>query len=142
MLRNAKLGKELPIYGDGLNVRDWLYVDDHCEAIDLIVRNAKDGAVYNIGGNNEKSNLEIVKLILNEVHASEKLIKHIEDRKGHDRRYAIDASLIKKELGWSPKFNFDEAIKSTIDWYMDNSEWVESIVNKDYLEFNAKHYGD
>lgn len=123
----ASKNEPVPLYGDGKNVRDWLYVLDHCEAIDLMLHKGAAGEVYNIGGNNEKSNLEIAKIILKELGKPENLITFVADRPGHDRRYAIDASKIKRELGWSPKYNFESAIRETIEWYMKNQNWVKRI---------------
>lgn len=141
MIKKALANEKLPVYGDGLNVRDWLYVIDHCTAIDTIVRNAKDGEVYNIGGNSERSNIEIVKLILKTLGKSEDLIEYIKDRKGHDRRYAIDASKIKKDLGWEPQYNFDDAMKSTIEWNVENQEgWIRDVISGEYLRFMKKYY--
>ncbi len=123
MISNALDNKSLPVYGKGLNVRDWLYVEDHCSAIDLVVHNGKVGEVYNVGGNNEMRNIDIVCLICNKLNKSESLITYVEDRKGHDLRYAIDASKINKELGWSPKTKFEDGIDKTIKWYVDNKNW-------------------
>lgn len=119
MIKNVINNNKLPIYGNGLNVRDWLHVYDHCSAIDLIIHSGKLGEVYNVGGNNEKNNIEIVKLIIKTLNKSEDLISYVEDRLGHDLRYAIDASKIKTELNWSPKYTFEEGIKDTISWYID-----------------------
>ncbi len=130
MIDNAKNNKKLPIYGDGLNVRDWIYVDDHNLAIDLIVRNAKDGSIYNIGSNNEKNNLFIIKTILKELGKDESLISYVPDRKGHDRRYAIDSSKLQKELGWKPLTSFDDGIKKTISWYLNNELWISNLKTK------------
>ena len=130
MIDNAKNNKKLPIYGDGLNVRDWIYVDDHNLAIDLIVRNAKDGSIYNIGSNNEKNNIEIVKTILKELGKDESLISYVTDRKGHDKRYAIDSSKLQKELGWKPLTSFDDGIKKTISWYLNNESWINNLKSK------------
>ena len=132
MIDNAKNNKKLPIYGDGLNVRDWIYVDDHNLAIDLIVRNAKDGSIYNIGSNNEKNNLFIIKTILKELGKDESLISYVPDRKGHDRRYAIDSSKLQKELGWKPLTSFDDGIKKTISWYLNNELWISNLKTKKY----------
>lgn len=126
----AKEGKSLPVYGDGKQVRDWLYVDDHCRAIDLILEKGKLGETYCIGGNNEKQNLEIVKEIIKYTGASEDLITYVEDRKGHDRRYAIDASKIRRELGFEPSLTFEEGIKKTLDWYEANEDWWKNLVEK------------
>ena len=130
MIDNAKNNKKLPIYGDGLNVRDWIYVDDHNLAIDLIIRNAKDGSIYNIGSNNEKNNIEIVKTILKELGKDESLISYVTDRKGHDKRYAIDSSKLQKELGWKPLTSFDDGIKKTISWYLNNETWINNLKSK------------
>lgn len=138
MITKALLNQPLPVYGDGLNVRDWLYVKDHCNAIDMIVNKGKDGCIYNIGGNNEVPNIEIVKIILHELRKPESLITYVEDRKGHDRRYAIDSSKIQRELGWHPETSFEEGIKKTIQWYLDNTEWSNRILNGDYLKSNSK----
>jgi dTDP-glucose 4,6-dehydratase len=131
----------IPIYGKGENIRDWLYVEDHCEAIDLIIRNGRIGEVYNVGGHNEKTNLEVVQLILRHLNKPETLITYISDRAGHDLRYAIDPKKINKELGWSPKTNFDDGIKLTIDWYLANQTWTNSVLSGDYQSFFNKHYG-
>ena len=122
--------EKVPVYGDGLNVRDWLYVYDHCEAIDVVLHNGKVGEVYNIGGHNEKTNLEITHLILNAMGKDESSIKYVEDRLGHDRRYAISNDKITSELGWSPSIKFEEGIKLTIDWYLNNQDWIKSIESK------------
>ncbi len=134
MIANALADKSLPVYGNGLNVRDWLYVEDHCKAIDLIIHNGKVGEVYNIGGHNEKANIDVVKLIIKALDKSEDLITYVEDRKGHDRRYAIDPEKIHTELGWLPETLFDEGIVKTIQWYLDNKEWWEEILNGNYLK--------
>lgn len=126
MIANAHADKPLPVYGNGENVRDWLYVEDHCKALDLIIHNGKVGETYNIGGRNEKSNIEIVRIICAELGKPESLITYVEDRKGHDMRYAIDASKIQNELGWLPETKFEDGIKKTIQWYLDNSEWWEN----------------
>lgn len=120
--------KKLPLYGDGSNIRDWIYVKDHCRAVDLIMRRAKAGEIYNIGANNEKSNLEITKKILSLLSKSELMIKHVEDRKGHDYRYAIDSSKIEKDLGWKAEYDFDRAIKKTLNWYLDHKEWWQKLI--------------
>jgi dTDP-glucose 4,6-dehydratase len=119
MITNCKANKKLPLYGDGMQVRDWLYVEDHCSAIDTVLHKGKIGEVYNIGGNNEKANIEIVKLIINSLGKTEELICHVSDRPGHDRRYAIDNTKITTEFGWKPKYTFEEGIEKTIDWYME-----------------------
>ena len=136
MITKALRNENLPVYGDGLNVRDWLYVEDHCKAIDLILRKGKVGNIYNVGGNNEKSNIEIVRLILNQLDKPESLITYVEDRKGHDRRYAINPSKINKELGWKPKTDFNTGIKRTVEWYLENKVWTDRILNKAYLSSN------
>ena len=127
MIMNALNNLPLPIYGTGENIRDWLYVEDHCKAIDLIIHNGIVGEVYNIGGHNEKTNLEIVKIICKELNKPESLIKFVEDRKGHDMRYAIDPTKIHNELGWLPETKFEDGIKKTIKWYLNNLEWVKSL---------------
>ncbi|RTR36402.1 dTDP-glucose 4,6-dehydratase [Robertmurraya yapensis] len=142
MIINALHDKELPIYGDGLNVRDWLHVEDHCQAIDLVLHNGKNGEVYNVGGNNERTNVEIVKTILKQLEKSESLIKYVKDRPGHDRRYAIDATKLRTELGWKPKYNFDTGIEQTIEWYLNNREWWENIISGEYQEYFKSQYGD
>ncbi|ACV64806.1 dTDP-glucose 4,6-dehydratase [Desulfofarcimen acetoxidans DSM 771] len=127
MIANAQEDKELPVYGDGLNVRDWLHVKDHCCAIDVVLHKGKLGEVYNIGGNNEKKNIEIVRLIIESLNKPESLIKFVKDRPGHDRRYAIDATKIKMEFGWVPSYSFEKGIKDTIKWYLDNKDWMGKI---------------
>ena len=141
MINNAKNDKPLPVYGEGKNVRDWLHVYDHCSGIDLVIRNGENGEVYNIGGHNEKQNIEVVKIILKELGKPESLINYVTDRKGHDLRYAIDPSKIEKELGWKPKYVFDSGIKDTIKWYLENNEWMSKIINNDYLTYYEKMYG-
>ena len=123
-------GEKVPVYGDGLNVRDWLYVYDHCEAIDTVLHNGKSGEIYNIGGHNEKTNLEITKLILSAMGKDESSIEYVQDRLGHDRRYAISNDKITRELGWAPSITFEEGIKLTIEWYLNNQEWMKSVQNK------------
>lgn len=142
MIINALNNKELPVYGDGLNVRDWLHVEDHCQAIDLVLHNGRVGEVYNVGGNNERTNIEIVKTILMQLGKPESLIKFVKDRPGHDRRYAIDATKLRTELGWSPKYNFDTGIEQTINWYLNNREWWENIISGEYQEYFKSQYGD
>lgn len=134
MVSNAMEGKTLPIYGTGKNVRDWLYVEDHCQAIDLVLRNGKPGEVYNVGGHNERSNNEIVNLIVKHVGASKDLIKYVKDRPGHDLRYAIDPTKIETELGWKPKYSFDKGIIKTIDWYENNEDWWRPLKAKAALK--------
>ncbi|MEH7414510.1 dTDP-glucose 4,6-dehydratase [Neobacillus drentensis] len=142
MIINALHDKELPIYGDGLNIRDWLHVEDHCQAIDLVLHKGRNGEVYNVGGNNERTNIEIVKTILKHLNKPESLMKFVTDRPGHDRRYAIDAAKLRTELGWSPKYNFDTGIEQTINWYLNNQEWWENIISGDYQDYVKKQYGD
>lgn len=140
MINNALNGNKLPVYGDGKQVRDWLHVEDHCEAIATVLHKGEIGEVYNIGGNNEKENIEIVNLILGELKGSTDLIEYVQDRLGHDRRYAIDNSKITTELGWAPKYTFEEGIVQTIKWYLDNPEWMEDIVTGEYLNYYNKMY--
>ena len=140
MIANALNDKNLPVYGEGLNIRDWLYVEDHCRAIDLIVHNGKEGEVYNIGGHNEKANIEVVRLILKELNKPESLITYVTDRKGHDMRYAIDPTKIHTELGWLPETMFDDGIKKTVKWYLDNKSWWENIISGEYKEYYSKMY--
>jgi len=142
MIANALADKPLPVYGTGENVRDWLYVEDHCRAIDMILQNGKVGEVYNIGGHNEKSNLEVVKTILKQVGKPESLITFVGDRKGHDLRYAIDPTKIHEELGWLPTTRFDDGIRQTIDWYLENESWWKNIMNGAYQEYYEKMYGN
>jgi dTDP-glucose 4,6-dehydratase len=142
MIINALNDKELPIYGDGLNIRDWLHVEDHCQAIDLVLHNGRNGEVYNVGGNNERTNIEIVKTILQHLNKPESLMKFVTDRPGHDRRYAIDATKLRTELGWSPKYNFDTGIEQTINWYLNNREWWENIISGEYQDYVKSQYGD
>jgi dTDP-glucose 4,6-dehydratase len=142
MIINALNDKELPIYGDGLNIRDWLHVEDHCQAIDLVLHKGRNGEVYNVGGNNERTNIEIVKTILKHLDKPESLMKFVTDRPGHDRRYAIDATKLRTELGWSPKYNFDTGIEQTINWYLNNSEWWENIISGEYQDYVKSQYGD
>jgi len=142
MISKALADEELPVYGKGENVRDWLYVEDHCRAIDLILHEGEDGEVYNIGGHNERSNLEVVKTILNELDKPQSLITFVEDRAGHDLRYAIDPTKISNELGWEPTILFDEGIKKTIKWYLDNKEWWENIISGDYRDYYERMYKD
>ena len=138
MINNALRGIPLPVYGDGKNVRDWLYVEDHCKAIDMILSKAKDGSVYNVGGHNERANIDIVKLILSEMDRSEDLITFVTDRKGHDRRYAIDPTKISNDLGWTPETPFEKGIRMTIRWYLDNKSWSDRILDGSYLKSNEK----
>ena len=140
MISNALEDKSLPVYGDGMNIRDWLHVYDHCTAIDLVLHNGEIGEVYNIGGNNEKKNIEIVKLILENLDKDESLIEYVKDRLGHDRRYAIDSSKIQNELGWKPKYTFETGIVETINWYLDNLEWMEKVKSGEYQDYYEKMY--
>lgn len=141
MIVNALHDKPLPVYGKGDNVRDWLYVEDHCRAIDRILQSGKDGEVYNVGGHNERSNLEVVKLVLRELGKSESLISYVADRPGHDRRYAIDPAKIGRELGWQPETSFDVGIRKTIRWYLENKPWWQRIVSGDYQNYYRRMYG-
>lgn len=142
MISKALADESLPIYGDGLNIRDWLYVEDHCSAIDLVIHQGRNGEVYNIGGNNERTNLQIVKTILQELGKPESLITYIKDRPGHDRRYGIDPTKTMSELGWKPKYSFETGIKETIQWYLDNKDWWSRIQSGVYQEYYAKQYGE
>lgn len=132
MITKALGGHPLPVYGKGENIRDWIHVDDHCRAVDLILHNGREGEIYNIGGGNEKKNIDIVKMICRELSVPETTITHVDDRKGHDLRYAVDSSKISAELGWKPEVDFDEGIKSTIRWYLDNRIWWENILTGKY----------
>ena len=142
MIANALNNKPLPVYGKGENVRDWLYVADHCNAIDLIVRKGREGEVYNIGGHNERRNIDVVKTIIKELGKSEELIHYVTNRPGHDRRYAIDPTKIHHELGWLPKTKFEDGIKKTVQWYLDNKPWWEHIINGEYQNYYKKMYGE
>ncbi len=141
MINNALHDKALPVYGEGLNVRDWLYVEDHCEAILLILEKGRVGEVYNIGGHNEQTNIDIVKIILSELGKPESLITHVADRKGHDRRYAIDPAKICRELGWLPKTKFADGIKVTIRWYLENRAWMDEVTSGEYVQYYDRMYG-
>jgi len=147
MINNALEHKELPVYGDGLQIRDWLFVEDHCKAIDMVLRNGRLGEVYNIGGHNERTNISIVKIILGylgkrvDSSIDETLIRHVTDRKGHDRRYGIDPAKITAELGWCPETNFETGIVKTIDWYLDNKEWMERVTSGEYNRYYETIYG-
>ena len=140
MIANCLNDKPLPVYGEGLNVRDWLYVEDHCKAIDLIVRNGRIGEVYNVGGHNEMRNIDIVRLIIKELGKSENIITYVTDRKGHDLRYAIDPTKIHEELGWLPETKFQDGIKKTIKWYLENRSWWEEIISGEYQNYYEKMY--
>lgn len=140
MINNCLQEKDLPVYGDGMQIRDWLHVSDHCSAIDTVLRRGRDGEVYNIGGNNEKANIDIVKLIIKKLGKSEKLIKYVKDRPGHDRRYAIDNTKITSELGWVPEYSFEQGIEETIQWYINNSKWINNVISGDYANYYKKMY--
>ena len=140
IIKNILEGKKLPVYGDGSNVRDWLYVEDHCAAIDLIVRRGRGGEIYNIGGHNERTNLQVVKTILKELDKPESLIRFVTDRPGHDLRYAIDPAKIHAELGWLPETTFDEGIRRTVRWYLSHKEWWRHIISGEYRNYYAKMY--
>ena len=142
MIANCLNDKPLPVYGEGLNVRDWLYVEDHCKAIDLILHKGRVGEVYNVGGHNEMKNIDIVKLICHELGKSEDLITHVTDRKGHDMRYAIDPTKIHNELGWLPETTFKDGIKKTIKWYLENRDWWEEIISGEYQNYYDKMYSN
>ena len=141
VISRALNDEEIPVYGKGENVRDWLYVTDHCSAIDLVVRKGREGEVYNIGGHNERTNLEVVKTILKALNKPESLIKYVTDRPGHDLRYAMDPTKIETELGWKPEYTFDTGIPVTIQWYLDNKDWWEHIVNGEYTKYFDNMYG-
>ncbi len=141
-ISNALNDKPLPVYGKGENVRDWLYVEDHCKAIDLIIHKGSVGEVYNVGGHNEMKNIDIVKLVCKLLGKSESLITFVTDRKGHDMRYAIDPSKIHRELGWLPETKFQDGIKKTVEWYLNNREWWETIISGEYKNYYEKHYGN
>ena len=142
MISNVLNDKKIPVYGKGENVRDWLYVEDHCIAIDLIIRKGSVGEVYNIGGHNEKTNLEVVKTVLDKLGKSEEFISYVTDRPGHDRRYAIDPTKIHEELGWLPETTFETGIQKTIDWYLENRTWWENIISGEYANYYEKMYGN
>lgn len=142
MLINALEGKTLPVYGEGLNVRDWLYVEDHCKAIDLILHSGRVGEVYNVGGHNEKANIEVVKSILRILGKDESLIRYVKDRPGHDMRYAIDPTKIQQELGWEPETSFNDGLRKTVNWYLANTGWWQNITNGEYMNYYEKMYKD
>ncbi len=142
MIANALYDKSLPVYGKGENVRDWLYVEDHCSAIDLIIHKGREGEIYNVGGHNERTNMEVVRTILCQLKKPESLICYVTDRPGHDLRYAIDPSKIHRELGWLPETDFDDGIRNTIKWYLDNKSWWENIINGEYKNYYDRMYGD
>ena len=141
MIHNALNGKPLPVYGDGMQIRDWLHVKDHCAAICTVVEKGRIGEVYNIGGNNERANLDIVRLILRELDKPESLITHVQDRPGHDRRYAIDNTKITTELGWKPAYTFERGMAETIRWYLEHLDWVERVTSGEYQNYYARMYG-
>lgn len=139
MIQKARRNEKLPVYGDGKNVRDWLHVSDHCKAIDLIVRNGRDGEIYNVGGHNERSNLQVVETILKALGKDDSLIEHVKDRLGHDRRYAICPDKIEKELGWRPEYNFDTGIAETIKWNVENQEWLDHVESGEYRKWMERY---
>lgn len=141
MIAKAMEGEQLPVYGDGKNIRDWLYVDDHCSAIMTVLKNGKSGEVYNIGGNNEWYNIDIVKLILKKLNIPEDNIKYVKDRPGHDRRYAIDSTKILTELGWKPEYDFETGIELTINWYKKNTDWWKKVMSGEYQKYYEENYG-
>ncbi len=142
MIINALSDKELPVYGDGLNVRDWIHVDDHCRAVDLVFRAGKPGEVYNIGGDCERRNIDIVRRILGFLGKPETLIRFVKDRPGHDRRYAMDNTKIRTELGWSPTVDFEDGLRRTVDWYLSHRSWWENVMTGEYLTMYERIYGD
>lgn len=142
MIINALNDKPLPVYGDGKNVRDWLHVSDHCTAIDLVLHKGVSGEIYNVGGHNEKRNVEVVKEILQQLGKPESLIQYVEDRLGHDHRYAIDPTKLQQELRWTPNYTFETGLKETIQWYLENREWWENIISGDYQNYYEQQYGD
>jgi dTDP-glucose 4,6-dehydratase len=148
MIHNALHHKPLPVYGDGLQVRDWLYVEDHCKAINMVACSGITGEIYNIGGHNEQTNIAIIKTIIDYIHShvdsgvDEQLIEHIQDRKGHDRRYGIDPEKIKRDLGWYPETAFKDGIVQTIEWYLNNQTWLQNVTSSEYQKYYNKMYGD
>jgi len=142
MIVNALHDRPLPVYGDGLQVRDWLYVEDHCSAIDLVLHQGVSGEAYNVGGNNEWTNIDVVRRVLKELDKPESLIQHVTDRPGHDRRYAIDATKIRNELGWEPRYDFETGIRRTVRWYVDNREWWKTVQSGDYLRYYEQQYAE
>ena len=146
LINNCLAHKDLPVYGDGLNIRDWLFVEDHAKAIDMVINNGRVGEVYNVGGHNERTNIQIVKTVIEYLNENvdkeitETLIKYVEDRKGHDRRYGIDPTKIKEELGWYPETTFEVGIKKTIQWYLDNQEWMKNVTSGEYQNYYNKMY--
>ena len=142
MIVRAQENQSLPVYGEGLNVRDWLYVEDHCKAIDMIIHNGRVGEVYNVGGHNEKQNIEVVRTLLKALDKPESLITYVKDRAGHDLRYAIDPTKISTELGWLPETKFEDGMARTIRWYLDNKQWTDDIKSGEYAEYSRRVYGD
>ena len=140
MIINCMQDKSLPVYGDGLQVRDWLHVSDHCSAIDAVLHKGSVGEIYNVGGNNERTNIEIVKLIIKTLGKSESLIKYVKDRPGHDRRYAIDNTKITTQLGWKPAYTFEQGIRETIEWYLNHTQWINNVLSGDYVRYYEKMY--
>lgn len=146
LINNCLQHKDLPVYGDGMNIRDWLFVEDHAKAIDMVINGGRIGEVYNVGGHNERTNIQIVKTVVSYINenvdkdVTENLIKYVEDRKGHDRRYGIAPDKIKEELGWYPETTFEVGIKKTIKWYLDNSEWMKNVTSGDYQKYYEKMY--
>src|SRR5690606_10679813 len=140
MITRALNNESLPVYGDGLQIRDWLHVEDHCSAIDLVLHNGKIGEVYNVGGNNERTNLDVVKMVLKELNKPESLIEHVKDRLGHDRRYGIDASKLTQQLGWQPQYTLETGLKQTIQWYLGNEAWWQRILSGDYRDYYKQQY--
>ena len=142
IITRALADESLPVYGTGANVRDWLYVTDHCAAIDLVIHKGREGEIYNIGGHNERTNLQVVKAVLHELGKPESLITYVRDRPGHDRRYAINPEKIERELGWRPTYVFEEGIKVTVRWYLEHTEWWKAIISGEYQDYYAKMYGN
>jgi dTDP-glucose 4,6-dehydratase len=140
IITRALHDESLPVYGEGLNIRDWLFVTDHCAAIDLIIHKGRVGEIYNIGGHNERTNIQVVKAVLSELGKPESLITYVKDRPGHDRRYAINPEKIEKELGWSPTYNFEQGIKVTVKWYLENQDWWKKIISGDYRDYYKEMY--
>lgn len=142
LIRNALTDKDIPVYGDGKQVRDWIYVDDHCKGMLQVFEQGKTGEVYNLGGNSEMQNIDLVKHVLRLLDKPESLITYVKDRPGHDRRYAMDSSKIKRELGWEPDHNFEQAIELTVNWYLKNQDWVDSVISGDYQDYYKRQYVD
>jgi dTDP-glucose 4,6-dehydratase len=142
MISNGIEDKELPIYGDGMHIRDWIYVEDHCRALDVVLHHGREGEVYNVGGQNERPNLSVAKTILDRLGKPHSLIRYVTDRPGHDRRYAIDFSKIERELGWRPSISFEEGIRRTVEWYQTHQEWWRKIKTGEYLDYYDRMYGN